>query len=146
MGSPKIFGLLCGGLLLLGGIYAFQRPFREYPGAEYEDFPLPPDYQEKTEWVFARLMYPPFSGGRGYRYRYGGDWTQGASNWTIDYPRSDRHFAQAKHLRRTPTPFAGDQLVTIALRPHEKRLDHALFLDGIGQLAKGCFGEILERL
>ena len=25
---------------------------------EYNDFPLPPDYQEKTEWAFARLMYP----------------------------------------------------------------------------------------
>src|SRR4051812_9094627 len=99
MGSFKIFGLLCGGLLLLGGVYAFQRPFREYPGVEYEQFPLPPDYQEKTEWAFARLMYPPFTGGRGYGYRYrGGDWTEGASNWTIDYPRSDRHFAQA--LRR----------------------------------------------
>jgi len=58
MGSTKIFGLLCGGLLLLGGVYAFQRPFREYPGVEYENFPLPPGYQEKTEWVFARLMYP----------------------------------------------------------------------------------------
>jgi len=98
MGSPKIVGLLCGGLLLLGGVYAFQRPFREFPGVEYDNFPLPPDYQEKTEWAFARLMYPPFTGGRRYGYRYGGDWTEGASNWTIDYPRSDRHFAQA--LRR----------------------------------------------
>jgi len=97
MGSPKILGLLCGGLLLLGGVYAFQRPFREYPGAEYDNFPLPPDYQEKTEWVFARLMYPPFNGGRGWG-RYSRDWKSGASNWTIDYPRSDRHFAQA--LRR----------------------------------------------
>ncbi len=98
MGSRTIFGLLSGGLLLLGGVYALQQPFREYPGAEYDNFPLPPDYQEKTEWAFARLMYPPFTGGRGYGYRYGRDWTLGASNWTIDYPRSDRHFAQA--LRR----------------------------------------------
>jgi hypothetical protein len=98
MDSRKIFGLLCGGLLLLSGVYAWQQPFREYPGVEYDNFPLPPDYQEKTEWAFARLMYPPFSGGRGYGYRYRRDWTLGASNWTIDYPRSDRHFAQA--LRR----------------------------------------------
>jgi hypothetical protein len=88
---------------LIGGLFAFQKPFREYPGREYEDFPLPPDYQEKTEWAFARLMYPPFTGG-GDRYyyrgwgRYGGDWTQGRSSWTTDYPRADRHFAQA--LRR----------------------------------------------
>jgi len=98
MDSRKIFGLLGGGLLLLSGVYALQQPFREYPGVEYDNFPLPPDYQEKTEWAFARLMYPPFSGGRGYGYRYSRDWTLGASNWTIDYPRSDRHFAQA--LRR----------------------------------------------
>ena len=98
MDSRKIFGLLGGGLLLLSGVYALQQPFREYPGVEYDNFPLPPDYQEKTEWAFARLMYPPFSGGRGYGYRYSRDWTEGASNWTIDYPRSDRHFAQA--LRR----------------------------------------------
>ncbi len=73
-----------------------QRPFREYPGFEYDDFPLPPDYQEKTEWVFARLMYPP-ARGYGYRFRRFGvsDWTQGMSFWTMDYPRSDRHFVRA---------------------------------------------------
>jgi len=95
--SRKILFLLTGGLLLLGGSYALQREFREYPGVEYEQFPLPEDYKEKTEWVFARLMYPPFNGGRGWG-RYSRDWTHGASNWTIDYPRSDRHFAKA--LRR----------------------------------------------
>jgi hypothetical protein len=74
-----------------------QRSFREYPGREYENFPLPPDYRDKAEWTFARLMYPPaMYGGRGYgRGRFGVDWTQGYSNWTIDYPRSDRHFSAA---------------------------------------------------
>jgi hypothetical protein len=77
-----------------------QQPFREYPGVEYEQFPLPPDYREASEWAFARLMYPPFMGGGGgyYRRRYGGDWREGSSSWTTDYPRSDRHFSQA--LRR----------------------------------------------
>jgi hypothetical protein len=88
------------GLCLLTALSAFQRPFREYPGYEYDNFPLPPDYQEKSEWVFARLMYPPFTGGYGgygggWRRRGGGDWTQGGSNWTIDYPRSDRHLSAA---------------------------------------------------
>jgi hypothetical protein len=83
-------------LVSLGAIFAFQKPFREYPGWEYEDFPLPPDYQEKTEWAFARLMYPPAMGsGYGFYRRRGGDWTQGRSSWTTDYPRADRHFAQA---------------------------------------------------
>ena len=32
-----------------------------------EDFPKPPDYQEKTEYAFARLMYPD-SGLRGFGF------------------------------------------------------------------------------
>ena len=80
-------------LVVLASAFAWElRPFRQYPGVEYEEFPLPPDYQEKTEWVFARLMYPAF---RGFGYRGNGEWKQGASNWTIDYPRSDRHVTEA---------------------------------------------------
>jgi uncharacterized protein DUF4159 len=90
-------------LVVLSAVYAFQSPFRQYPGVEYGDFPLPPDYQDKSEWVFARLMYPPATGyGRGFGRgfggygRYGGaDWTHGNSIWTQDYPRADRHFVQA---------------------------------------------------
>jgi hypothetical protein len=90
---------LAGGLAVISALYAFQRPFREYAGVEYENFPLPPDWQEKTEWVFARLMYPEIPGAsRGY-LRYGsGEWRHGYSIWTQDYPRADRHFSQA--LRR----------------------------------------------
>jgi len=80
------------GFLLFSVAYALQRPWREYPGFEYEAFPIPPDYQEKTEWLFARLMYPPVYGNRF------GDWREGHSHWTMDYPRSDRHFSAA--LRR----------------------------------------------
>ena len=97
MGPRKLLFPLFGGLLILSGTFAFQRPFREYPGVEHEDYPLPPDYREKTEWAFARLMYPPIGGGWGWR-RYRQDWTNGSSNWTIDYPASDRHFSLA--LRR----------------------------------------------
>ncbi len=80
------------GLSLIGALGA-QLPFREYPGVEYNDFPLPPDYMVPAEWVFARLMYPPAY--YGYRRRWGGDWTTGRSSWTIDYPRSDRHLSEA---------------------------------------------------
>ena len=59
---------------------------------EYYDFPLPPDYAEPAEWVFARLMYPPVPFDR--RFVFGG-WKQGVSSWTIDYPRSERHLAEA---------------------------------------------------
>jgi hypothetical protein len=102
MGFSKGGWMLFGGVVFLGALSA-QRPFREYPGVEYSNFPIPKDYQEKTEWVYARLMYPPMFGvhgrGRGGFGRFRGiDWTQGRSNWTTDYPRSDRHFSAA--LRR----------------------------------------------
>jgi hypothetical protein len=80
------------GLAVIGSAFAWQKPFREYPGVEYENFPLPPDYQEKTEWVFARLMYPAIAT---YGFRGNPDWKHGNANWTIDYPRSDRHLAEA---------------------------------------------------
>jgi len=89
------------GAAFAGTLFAFQLPFREFPGVEYQvgSIPLPPDWQEKTEWAFARLMYPPAPGGRysrGYGYgRWGGRWNEGNTIWTQDYPRADRHFVQA---------------------------------------------------
>jgi len=88
--------LLAGGVVFIGSLVAFQKPFRQYPGVEYDDFPVPPDWQEKTEWAFARLMYPQVSGRFNGFGAYGnGDWTHGHSMWTQDYPRADRHFSQA---------------------------------------------------
>ena len=81
-------------LALIGTLSAFQRPFREFAGVEYEGMPLPPDWQAKTEWAFARLMFPP-GANDGYRGRVDGDWRKGLSLWTQDYPRADRHFSQA---------------------------------------------------
>ncbi len=75
---PALLALLC----VVVGILRAQMPFRQYQGSEYEDFPLPPDYADKAEFVFGRLMYKSVS--YGFR-RY--------SSWTIDYPRSDRHLA-----------------------------------------------------
>jgi hypothetical protein len=105
------------GLAALGVAIAQLRPFREYPGREYEDFELPSDYKIPAEWVFARLMYPPFGGigPSGYRYSYGrrfygGNWKEGRSPWTTDYPRADRHLATAMrrlsriHVRSVEQP------------------------------------------
>ncbi len=91
--------LACAAALLsaLLGAWAFQRPFHQFPGVEYREFETPIDATEKTEWAFARLMYPP-GANDGYRGRFDGDWRQGLSLWTQDYPRADRHFSQA--LRR----------------------------------------------
>src|SRR5579872_5087238 len=101
MALGKAGWLLIGGLAGLSVLSAFQnfkKQWREYPAFEYNDFPIPPDYQEKTEWVFARLMYPNASfarGGFGRFGRFAADWREGGRGvfWTMDYPRSDRHFS-----------------------------------------------------
>jgi len=74
-----------------------QRPFRQYPAWEYYSFPLPTDWNQSGEWTFARLMYPttPVRVDWQSEYKRGFDWREGNTNWTIDYPRSDRHLAAA---------------------------------------------------
>jgi hypothetical protein len=103
MNLRRTGAVLAGSLALITALSAFQRPYRQVPGAEYDNYPLPPDYREKTEWVFARLMYPPV--GRYYGgFQFMGSWKEGASNWAMDYPRSDRHFVQAvRRLSRLHT-------------------------------------------
>ena len=49
-------------ILAASGLYAFQKPFRQYPGIEYDNFPLPPDWKDQSEFTFARLMYPQIRG------------------------------------------------------------------------------------
>ena len=84
--------LVFAALLLAGGIlWGWQLPFRQYPGVEHEDYPLPPDYQQKGEWTFARLMYPAVPG---FGFRGNPNWKEGDANWTIDYPASDRHLSE----------------------------------------------------
>jgi hypothetical protein len=104
MNSRTVLCRLACGLVLIGAMYAFQRQFRVYSSMEpYDNVPLPPDWEEKSEWVFGRLMYPQHPQARFSRYshRFGGgsvDWREGGTSWSQDYPRADRHFAQA--LRR----------------------------------------------
>jgi hypothetical protein len=77
-------------------LYKDPRPFREYPSFEGEDAAaeLPQDWQVPGELVVGRLMYPSARGG----FFGGGDWHQGGTGWTDDYPRGDR--ALIKMLRR----------------------------------------------
>jgi hypothetical protein len=91
------FQLGLGGLALCGCLYAFQRPWRLFESLErYDDIPIPADGQDPAEFVFARLMYPSLPYAK-FEYRHG-DWREGGTGWTEDYPRADRHFATA--LRR----------------------------------------------
>ena len=82
-------------LAVVSAVYAFQRPFRVYPTVEgYDRYPIPRDFKDPGEWTFGRLMYPPV--GRIYGgFEMAGTWTEGASNWAMDYPRSDRHLSEA---------------------------------------------------
>jgi hypothetical protein len=98
--------MLACGLTLAGVLFAFQRPFREFNGVEYRigQIPLPEDYREKTEFTFARLMYPPGEGGINGYWGRDLDWHVGVSDWTQDFPRADRHFSLAvRRLTRLHT-------------------------------------------
>jgi len=87
--------IVLASLALVSVVFAFQRPFRVYTTVEgYDRYPIPRDYMDKSEWVFGRLMYPPvprMNGG----FELAGSWTEGGSNWAMDYPRSDRHLSEA---------------------------------------------------
>src|SRR5215212_8008419 len=78
---------ICGCLTLMYAQRSYM-PFRD----DESPAPLPPDADEKTEWAFARLIYPSesFFGQAGY--------------WTIDSPKADRQFSRGvRRLTRVHT-------------------------------------------
>src|SRR5271154_1530256 len=85
--------LASSGLVTFLGVMRAQKPFKEYPAIEYENFPLPSDWSQKTEWTRARLRYPDILGypERDLRYNDGRPFP---GFWTMDYPRSDRHLLE----------------------------------------------------
>jgi hypothetical protein len=91
----RVVALVAGLAALVCTLAAFQDPFREYPAWEYNSFPKPGDWNEPAEWAFARLMYPSSHIQIDWQFRPFYDWREGRTNWTIDYPRSDRHLAAA---------------------------------------------------
>jgi Domain of unknown function (DUF4159) len=96
--TAATFVLACAALLAADAT-APPREFRVYPSFEGEDAeaPLPPDWKAPGELVIGRLMYPS----RGFGF-FGGDWRQGGTSWTDDYPRGDRTMIQMlRRLSRT---------------------------------------------
>lgn len=92
--SPALLCLAALGLLLA------QKPFKEYPAIEYEGFSLPADYNQKTEWTRARLLYPDITGFPQAAPRFR-DGRYFPGYWSMDYPRSDRHLlAGVRRLTR----------------------------------------------
>jgi hypothetical protein len=80
------------GLSLCGALLA-QKPFKEWPAIEYDDFPLPPDWNQKAEWTRARLRYPDIYGYPDSML-FMGNGRPFPGYWTMDYPRSDRHLLE----------------------------------------------------
>ncbi|HWK53240.1 MAG TPA: DUF4159 domain-containing protein [Hyphomicrobiales bacterium] len=87
--------LLLLGCLLGTDLLQAQSEWREYPSIErgrYRREPPAQQQPEPAEFVVGRLMFPqydrgPFGSGRG-------DWRQGGTAWTVDYPDGDRTFAR----------------------------------------------------
>jgi Domain of unknown function (DUF4159) len=101
------------GLVSVYGVLRAQKPFKEYPAIEYGNFPLPPDYKQKAEWVRARLRYPDITGYPGHSRFILNDGSPFPGYWTMDYPRSDRHLlAGVRRLTRIDTRSA-EQVVDL---------------------------------
>ncbi len=89
-----------------------QKPFKEWPAIEYENFPLPADYQEKHEWTRARLRYPDIYGYPG-RLMFLENGRAFPGYWTMDYPRSDRHLLQGVRRLTRIDSRSVEQVVTL---------------------------------
>ncbi len=57
-----------------------------------------------------------------------------------------RHFVESRLLGRAPAPLAGDDLVAMAVRPDQDRLEHAARLDRGGELVERLLVEMAARL
>jgi hypothetical protein len=73
-----------------------QEKWREYPSIEnrwYGRSETPAESTLPTEFVVGRLMFPQTQRRRLLGAGYG-DWREGGTAWTVDYPEGDRHFAR----------------------------------------------------
>jgi hypothetical protein len=119
--ARKAIWVTFSSLLCLGSLFAFQKPFREYNGVEHYigEVPLPEDWKQPGEFVFARMMFP--GGGPqfdGYYPRFQGNWREGLSLWTQDYPPADRLFSLA--VRRLTRIHARSVEQPVNLDEHEQ--------------------------
>ncbi len=102
---PVILTSCAVGLISIIGVVYAQKPFKQYPAVEYDEdqFPPPPDKNTPHEWTRARLKYPDVYGYPNHtRIRMqNGPWP---GQWTMDYPRSDRHLLEGvRRLTRIDT-------------------------------------------
>ena len=119
----RYFTALSIGLLGLAAwsVLLAQKPFKEWPAIEYENFAIPPDGATPHEWARARLRYPDIVGypdnlSRPQLLRFAG-------YWTMDYPRSDRHLLEG--VRRLTRIDARSVEQVVIARRHRRRLQLA---------------------
>ncbi len=119
MRFPKTFCCVALGLLSLGALFAFQRPFREYPGVEYSNFPLPPELSGKNR---IRLRAPDVPTGQaaaasgGFRAAPAPGPDRHSSSGPVDYPRADYAAigtVRARRLHASPRPGSVEQPVNL---------------------------------
>src|SRR5580692_1872297 len=103
----------CLGLISILGALQAQRPFKEYPAIEYENFPLPKDYNRPSEWVRARLRYPDIYGYPDHSRIQMGPGRPWPGQWTMDFPRSDRHLLEGVHRLTRIDSRSAEQVVTL---------------------------------
>jgi hypothetical protein len=97
MSVRKITVLISLLLCLWTAVYAYQRGGQRPWWYDEAESPVPPDANEKTEYTFARLVYPSYGRVADRLWNLRG-------NWTIDYPTADRHFVQGvRRLTRIHT-------------------------------------------
>ena len=58
MDSWKLVGAAGSGLIPCAALCGAQRPFRQFEDGEYRSFELPPDWNDKYEWVLWTQDYP----------------------------------------------------------------------------------------
>jgi hypothetical protein len=88
--------VILSSLLLAAAAAWAQKAWRPYPSIERgwaAGSDEPADLNETGEFVVGRLMFPQIR--RGWMLGAGpGNWLNGGTAWTVDYPEGDRHFAR----------------------------------------------------
>ena len=102
MGFRTALTVGCFGFLGFLALLHAQKPFKEYPAVEYNDFPLPTDWKDQRTTGSGRAFAIPISSViriiRVFALRANRPWP---GQWTMDYPRSDRHLlAGVRRLTR----------------------------------------------
>ena len=112
MWNPRRLIITASLIFLAGTAVVAQKPFKSYPAMEYDDYPLPADWNVKADWVLGRLRYPDVYG-YPFKTLTFQDGREFPGYWTMDYPRSDRHLLLGIRRLTRVDARAVEQVVTL---------------------------------